>query len=120
MPKRSSVIAVFNRDVSENQGYIYSTNPSLSSQLANRRLSDAALAALDFKDMRVLDIGCGDGSYTIELFDRGKPTSMVGIDLAGEAIKCAKQNAGARNIVFTQLDICRLPYVDNSFDIAHI
>jgi ubiquinone/menaquinone biosynthesis C-methylase UbiE len=110
----------FNRDVSSNEGYLYTTHASLSSRIANRRLTDATLEAVDLRGKRVLDIGCGDGTYTLELFDRGRPASMQGVDAAEEAIKVALRKAGSRRIDFCVESACRLPYADNSFDIACI
>jgi SAM-dependent methyltransferase len=113
-------VEAFNRDVSSNQGYLYTTHASLSSYLANRRLTDAALTLADFRGKRVLDIGCGDGAYTFELFDRGKPASMTGIDPAQEAIKSAKQKKGDRKITFETQNAESLPYPSDSFDLVHI
>lgn len=113
-------IDAFNRDVLSNLGYLYTTNARLSSQLANRRISDVALALADFGDRRVLDIGCGDGTYTIELFYRGKCASIHGVDPAQSAIEIAQQKADHGQITFAVCDAYELPYEANSFDIAYI
>lgn len=110
----------FNRDVAKNAGYLYTTNAGLSSELANRRLTDAALAAVDFRQQRVVDIGCGDGTYTIELFDRGQPRSMHAADPAEAAIASAREKVGDRQIAFAARSAYDLPWPDGSFDIAHI
>ncbi len=52
------------------KGIVIRPNSPLSSQIANKRLSDVTLENVDLQDKTVLDIGCGDGVYTIELFDR--------------------------------------------------
>ena len=117
--KKDSVIEVFNRDVVVNNGYLYTTNARLSSYLANSRLTDAALMITDFRGKRVLDIGCGDGTYTLELFDRGRPASMHGVDPSHEAIRVARQKIGHRQITFGVYSAA-LPYEANSFDIAHL
>lgn len=110
----------FNRDVQQNTGYLYTTNASLSSHLANRRLTDAALAAVDFRQKRVVDIGCGDGTYTVDLFDRGHPRSMHGTDPAQAAIMSAREKVGERQVEFDVHSAYQLPWPENSFDIAHI
>lgn len=118
--KRESAIEAFNRDVATNKGYLYTTNARLSSYLANRRLTDVALAVTDFSGKRVLDIGCGDGTYTLELFDRGQPTNMHGIDPLEEAIRIAQQKIGSRPVTFAVQSTQTLPYPAGSFDIVHL
>lgn len=120
--ERSESIGInsFNRDIIVNRGYLYTTNARLSSYLANRRLTDAALAITDFRNRSVLDIGCGDGTYTLELFDRGMPSRIHGIDAADEAIKIAQQKIGLRKVIFTKQIADTLPYESKSFDIAHL
>jgi methylase of polypeptide subunit release factors len=83
---------IFNVDVEENQGYRYTTNASLSSILANRRLTDITLESLQVKDKNVLDIGCGDGAYTFEIDSRGRPKLIIAGDVADQAIKIARNN----------------------------
>jgi ubiquinone/menaquinone biosynthesis C-methylase UbiE len=119
-PLKDPGVAPFNRDVAANQGYLYTTNASLSSFLANRRLTDAALAAVDFRGKRVLDVGCGDGAYTLELFDRGRPATMRGIDPAHEAVQVARRKKGDRPIRFDVQGADALPYEADSFDLVHV
>lgn len=118
--KRQSDFQVFNRDVTQNCGYLYSTNAQLSSQIANRRLTDATLAMIDLHGKRLLDIGCGDGTYTIEIFDRGQPASVHGFDVASEAISIAQQKIQGRSMTFAVHSAYELPYAANSFDVAYL
>lgn len=113
-------VEAFNRDVLANEGYLYTTHARLSSRLANQRLTEATLAIADFRGKRVLDIGCGDGTYTIELFDRAQPASMHGTDLAHEAIRVAWQKVGIRPIAFEVSGAYALPFDADSFDIAYL
>ena len=92
----------------------------MSSRIANRRHSDAILAALDFRGKRVIDIGCGDGTYSVELYDRGRPVRVDGIDPAARAVETARKKAGARNITFEVGSAYEISRDDNSFDIAHL
>jgi 2-polyprenyl-3-methyl-5-hydroxy-6-metoxy-1,4-benzoquinol methylase len=91
-------VDAFNQDVVANAGYWYTTNAPLSSRLANLRNSEGIFGVFDFTGRRVIDIGCGDGCYTVELSDRGRPAIVCGIDPAPEAIKVARQKAGQRAI----------------------
>lgn len=110
----------FNRDAANLGGYVYTTNTQLSSNMANRRLTETALATTDFRGKNVLDIGCGDGTYSIELFDLGQPTSIHGVDPAAEAIEVAQQKTGDPKITFSVDSAYELPYEANSFDVAHL
>lgn len=111
-------ISAFNQDAVENQGYLYSTNAPLSSQIANTRLSDVTLENIDLRDKTVLDIGCGDGVYTIELFDRAPVKRMVGVDYAAKGVEIAKSKSGIRAIEYEVQSAYSLPYTTKSFDVA--
>lgn len=113
-------INAFTTDIQRNKGYLYTTNPSLSSITTNRRLTDATLKMLDFHKKRVLDVGCGDGTYTIEIFDRAEPEIMHGIDTTQESIALAKEKADYRKITFRVSLTDKFPYEDNYFDIVHM
>jgi SAM-dependent methyltransferase len=110
----------FDRDVRAHAGYVYTTNGRLSSSLANERLTIASLSALSYRGLRLVDIGCGDGAYTVQLYDRGGPAFTSGIDPAQEAILAADRLKGNRKIEFIAADASCLPYADDSFDIAHL
>src|SRR5262245_34571192 len=47
--------------------------------------------SLDWKDLRVLDIGCAYGAFTIELAKRG--AKAIGIELSEKWLRLAKVNA---------------------------
>jgi SAM-dependent methyltransferase len=110
----------FNRDVDSNAGYRYTNNARLSSVIANRRLTDGVLASADFRGKRVLDVGCGDGTYTRELFARGGLASIHGVDRAERAIEVARACAGTRAVTFEVASADSLPMGDASFDVAHL
>lgn len=113
-------VVAFNRDVASNAGYLYTTNAQLSSQMANRRLTDITLSVVELQGKTVLDMGCGDGTYTIELYDRAQPAQMHGVDLADEAIKIATERANGRNLTFAIGSAYALPYADHRFDVVYL
>jgi ubiquinone/menaquinone biosynthesis C-methylase UbiE len=110
----------FNDDVERNGSYAYTTGGRLSSQMANEHLTEATLSLVDFRDQRVLDIGCGDGAYTVELYDRGAPAFVQGIEPAEAAIEAARKKVGSRKIDFSVGSAYDLPYESDSFDTAHL
>src|SRR5690348_13767170 len=84
----------FNRDVAELGGYAY-TGDRLSSRLANQRITDAIVEAADVAGKRVIDVGCGDGTYTIELAAAGAE-SVLGTDAAAAAVERARSRTVGR------------------------
>lgn len=108
----------FNRDAQATGRYLYTSGEQLSACMAMRRQTDVTLALADFRDRRVLDVGCGDGTYTIELYDRGCPSMMEGADIAEAAVEAARTLAGERKIQFRIGNAYELPYAPDAFDIV--
>jgi SAM-dependent methyltransferase len=118
MPAKNPNIEVFNRDASQFGGYLYTATTRLSCRLATRRTTDIILETKRFAGRSVVDLGCGDGFYTIQLWDKGHPRSMIGIDPAKNAIDVANHNKHERPIQFQVGDAHAVPFADNSFDVA--
>jgi SAM-dependent methyltransferase len=111
----------FERDVAVAGGYRYTTDAPLSSCLANRRITDAVLAIADWHGRSVIDVGCGDGTYTAELVELGGATGAHGVDPAAEAVKVASERAaGLETLSFEAGDAYALPHADGSFDLAYL
>ncbi|MBZ0072520.1 MAG: methyltransferase domain-containing protein [Burkholderiaceae bacterium] len=90
----------FENDVRESGRYAYTGN-RLSARLANARITRSIAESFDFRGSSVLDLGCGDGAYTIEFPALGV-RKIVGVDPAAEAIEAARaraQSLGVSNIV---------------------
>ena len=68
------------------------------------------------KPCKVLDVGCGEGFYSIYLAKKG--FEVVGIDISEKAIKYAKQNAknSGVKIKFLVMDVVDLRKLDEKFD----
>lgn len=81
----------FDEDVRDTGGYAY-TGDRLSARLANARISRSIAESFDFRGASVLDLGCGDGAYTVEFPSRGV-RKIVGIDPAAGAIEAARARA---------------------------
>ena len=71
----------------------------------------------DLSGMRVLDIACGNGSFTYDDLPLRNPTKVIGIDIEREMIAVAKAQAGDR-AKFGVMDMHRLGLRDHSFDLA--
>lgn len=89
-------VSKFDADVAATGSYAYTTE-KLSAKLANKRISDAIAAAYDFRGKSVLDLGCGDGTYTLDFPALGIK-DILGIDPAEVAIESATKRAAAAGV----------------------
>jgi ubiquinone biosynthesis O-methyltransferase len=72
----------------------------------------------DVKGRRVLDVGCGDGEFAVELANRG--ATVVGIDASAEMIEAARSRATPANadVTFQVAVAERLPFQAGQFDVV--
>lgn len=71
---------------------------------------------------RVLDVGCGPGTISIDLARRVSPGEVIGIDSSADVIEQASALAhdnGLTNAHFAVGDVYVLDFEDNSFDVVH-
>lgn len=110
----------FDIDVSLNGGYLYTTQARFSSVVANQRLTKATFESVHLKGKTVLDVGCGDGVFTAQLYKKGRPKIIWGVDSSKEAIVVAKKLYDARNkkLQFFFGDIYHLSRKFDHFDLA--
>lgn len=54
----------------------------------------------------LLDLGCGTGSFAIEMSQRGY--DVIGLDLSDEMLNAAREKDGADNIMFIRQDITKM------------
>jgi SAM-dependent methyltransferase len=70
---------------------------------------------------RILDIGCGDGSFFKSITEEGITTYYLGIDLSSSMIQSAMENIRNRDTNLIVADVFRLPLVPyQQFDLIHI
>src|ERR1017187_10002862 len=111
-------VDVFDRDAGVNAGYAYTDITRLSCKLATQRTTDIILKTGEFEGRSVLDVACGDAFYTIRLWDRGHPASLVAADAAVTAVQVAAQSSDSRPIRFLVGDAHHLPFANDSFDVV--
>lgn len=71
---------------------------------------------------RVLDVGCGPGTITVDFAQRVAPARVLGLDRADEvldAARAAARDAAVDNVEFAAGDVYALDLPDASFDVVH-
>jgi SAM-dependent methyltransferase len=71
---------------------------------------------------RLLDVGCGPGTITVDLARRISPGTVTGVDASAAIIARAAGLAtdeGVHNVDFRLGDVYALDFPDDSFDIVH-
>lgn len=66
------------------------------------------------KDMRVLDVACGEGYGSNMLAETAK--EVIGVDISKEAIEQANEKYSKENLSFKVMDAEGLSFDDNYFD----
>jgi len=83
-------------------------------------MTDASLMSADWRGRRVIDLGCGDGTYTVELLQSGEPASIHGIDPSPAAVAAAGARSDDPRMTFAVGSAYALPHADGAFDIAYL
>ena len=72
--------------------------------------------------MRLLDVGCGPGTITLDLAERLASGQVVGVEPVEQPLVAARAEAARRGDTTTRFenaDVLDLPYDDDSFDVVH-
>ena len=69
------------------------------------------------KGMKVLDLGCGPGFFSVMLTNYG--CQVIGIDYSDKMLEEARNNAGKfkANVEFQKMDVQNLAFQDETFDL---
>jgi ubiquinone/menaquinone biosynthesis C-methylase UbiE len=91
-------VSAFNADTNRHGGYVYSAVERWSSLYATGRQTDELVRMLKAhfpQSIRIADIGCGDGTYTLELAIKFGPQGIRAVDPASKAIEVAQKKVFA-------------------------
>jgi len=84
----------YNRDIEAGNSYGYTEESKYSAYLANKRVTNAIFEYIRSHDNEItsiLDIGCGDGTYTNQIKLQFPAKEVAGFDPAARAIGVAQQ-----------------------------
>ena len=91
-------------------------------QLMGRWSRELAPAFIEFVGIgtneKILDVGCGTGSLTLELASRTEAGEIVAIDYSPTFVEAARQRNSDPRVSVQQADATALPFADGSFDRA--
>lgn len=85
------------------------------------RLKCLGVTPDDYRDRRVLDMGCGTGEYALWYGLHGAG-EVVGIDLSDGSLSVARQRqaeSGLANVSFRTMDVLKCDFPDDHFDYAY-
>lgn len=111
----------FEGDILKLGRYAYTGSGARPSAVyANLRQSKMVRLALEeFRPTSILDIGCGDGTYTAEFLEIEYVQSILGIDLNKSAISVAKQQfVGDSRLIFDSASVQEVAKVGKKFDVV--
>lgn len=99
-------------------------NQAMVATYSRRTASENSAYVLPFikPHMRILDVGCGPGTITLDFAAHVPEGSVVGVDMSSNAIEKARESCkqrGTENVSFSVADLNKLPFDDDSFDIVH-
>jgi len=98
----------------ETQGACWA-NDSAAGQLRQNRKADMAKRYINTdREIKVLEIGCGNGEFSKRFV--GIKAKMTCVDISPEFIALLKKNYHGTNIDFVCADVEKLPFSDNYFD----
>ncbi|NJE25547.1 class I SAM-dependent methyltransferase [Thermococcus sp. MV5] len=83
-------------------------------QYVNRTEKKLVFSMIKSKNGKALDLGCGTGNYTLELYTRG--FDVVGVDLSEEMLKIARKKLP--RVKFIRANAYSLPFKENTFDLV--
>jgi len=116
--KEKRNVSKFNEDILSVGGYHYTAVDKVSSRFANDRMTKLTIDTVDLSNKTVIDIGCGDGSYSHSLLQEN-PEYILGIDAAQSAIVYASEKfKNQEKLLFRKVNVYDLDTLDNIFDIA--
>jgi SAM-dependent methyltransferase len=101
----------------ENHAHNYKMHPSFYSTVANKIKEDLS----DSTNLKLLDVGCGDGTFIKSLIDVGMRAEFLATDFSFSMTNIAKMNLRLSNTELFVADAFNIPLkADMKFDVIHV
>jgi ubiquinone/menaquinone biosynthesis C-methylase UbiE len=88
-------------------GAEYDTSRKADSEITRRLMNHLQV----FNDLRILDVACGTGNYTVALSQLG--LNMTGTDISDDMLNKARNKSN--QVTWDKADVLNLPYQDSVF-----
>ncbi len=115
-------LAAYPRRVSIHEHYTHGYSEAVLSSHARRTVENSFGYGRHLLQpgLRVLDLGCGPGTITVELAHAVAPGEVVGVDIDATVLDRARANAdGLAHLTFVEADATSLGFSDDTFDLSH-
>jgi len=111
-------------DATKSGTYQFGQHPAVTKIYAQRTAAKCAPYLLPHikPNHKILDVGCGPGSITLDFAALVPEGSVLGIDFSPEAISLAQSAATERNVQnceFKTGDVVKLEFEDGEFNVVH-
>lgn len=123
--KKEKSIQMFDKDIKKEGKYQYTNFQKYSAYIATKRQSEELIKLLKentIDNPKILDVGCGDGTFTFEILNNVHPKEILGFDRVRSAIEVAtnsisKENKRKITFKFGNVYNANKMFKPNSFDI---
>jgi 2-polyprenyl-3-methyl-5-hydroxy-6-metoxy-1,4-benzoquinol methylase len=101
----------------ETQAHNYKMHPSFYSTVANKIKQDVS----DSADLKLLDVGCGDGTFIKSLISAGVKAEFLATDISFTMSNMARINLRLNKTEIVVADAFNIPLIgDMRFDVIHV
>jgi len=99
--------------------HVYNKDPAFYKELIATILKTQE--SIQDKRIRILDVGCGDGSFIKKLLDLGMYADFVGFDISHAMVRKCENNLIGQNVNLCVSDAFNLPIKSQiNFDVIHL
>jgi len=100
--------------------YFRSIKENILQRYWHKRRFEEVSKLIEKSDGKILDIGCADGVFTKVIFEKAKPSKIIGVDILPKSVTWAKKHWKNSKMEFTTADAENLKYESNTFDAVFI